>query len=310
MYTLNTYRLSILREVAARGTLTAAAEALYLTGPAVSHQMATLERELGVSLFKRTPRSLELTEAGRRLVRRSETILSDCEAAVAEVQSFSDEVTGVVTVSILETTANPALMALKERTRHPALKVVLVSMDPADALSALRAGGIDVALADDWSCLPAPASKGTVRFDLLNEGYQVVLPPSHPLASEQFLQLRDLAHEQWCITREHGFRDALQLTMRAAGFTPNVVLRSFNSRALVLSAEIGLGVGVIPISADTRGADVALVPLAEPALTRHVFALVRSGSQESPPIRAVLDAMTEAVAPTGSAQLPWLTTAR
>ena len=98
--------------------------------------------------------------------------------------------------------------------------------------------------------------------------------------------------------------------MRAAGFTPNVVLRSFNSRALVLSAEVGLGVGVIPISADTRGANVALVPLAAAELTRHVFALVRTGSQESPPIRAVLDAMNEAVAPTRSARLPWLTTAR
>ena len=96
MNTLNTYRLRILREVAARGTLAAAADALYLTGPAVSHQMTTLERELGVPLFERTARSLRLTEAGRRLVRRSETILSECEAAVAEVQSFSSEVAGTV----------------------------------------------------------------------------------------------------------------------------------------------------------------------------------------------------------------------
>ena len=307
MYTLNTYRLRILQEVAARGTLAAAADALYLTSPAVSHQMATLERELGVPLFERTPRSLRLTEAGRRLVRHSETILTECETAVAEVQSFSSEVTGVVRMSILETTANPGAMILKERSRHPALKVILVSMHPMDALSALRAGEIDIALADDWSCLPAPASKGTTRLDLLDEGYEVVLPSSHPLASEETLQLRDLAHEQWCITQEHGFREALRLTMRAAGFTPDVVLTSFNSRALVLSAEIGLGIGVIPVSADTRGADVALVPLAEPALTRQVFALVRSGSQESPPIRAVLDAMEDAVSPHGSASLPWLT---
>jgi len=308
MRTLNTYRLKILREVAARGTLAAAADALCLTSPAVSHQMTTLERELGVPLFTRTPRSLKLTEAGRRLVRHSETILTDCEAAVADVQSFSSEITGTVTVSILETTANPGLMVLKERSRHPELKVILVSMHPIDALAALRAGEIDVALADDWSCLPAPASKGTTRFDLLTEGYQVVLPLSHPLASAETLRLRDLAHEQWCVTREHGFRAALQLTVRAAGFTPDVVLRSFNSRALVLSAEIGLGVGVIPISADTRGATVALVPLAEPALARHVFALVRSGSQESPPVKAVLDAMKEAVTTADSSLLPWVTT--
>ena len=123
-----------------------------------------------------------------------------------------------------------------------------------------------------------------------------MLPASHPLANEEVLQLRDLAHEQWCVTREHGFRDVLQLAMRAAGFTPNVVLRSFNSRALVLSAEMGLGVGVIPVSADTRGANVALVPLAEPALTRHVFALLRSGSEKSPTIGAVLRRVKEGAA--------------
>lgn len=306
MHELNTHRLRILREVAARGTLTAAAEALYLTGPAVSHQMATLERELGVRLFERTPRSVQLTEAGRRLVLHAETILTDCEAAMAEVQSFSSEVAGSVTVSILETAANPGLAVLKERSRHPALKVVLVSMHPTDALAALRAGEIDIALADDWDCLPAPASRGTTRFDLVTEGYEAVLPTSHRLAGEKTLQLRDLAQEQWCVTREHGFREALELTMRAAGFVPDIVLRSFNSRALVLSAEIGLGVGVIPVSADTRGADVALVPLAEPSLTRHVYALVRSGSQESPPVKAVLDAMTEAAATADSDALPWL----
>jgi DNA-binding transcriptional LysR family regulator len=197
-------------------------------------------------------------------------------------------------------------MALRARTRHPALNVVLVSMHPMDALPALRTGEIDVALADDWDRLPAPASKGTTRFDLLEEGYEVVLPRSHPLAGEDALRLRDLAGERWCVTQEAGFSQALQSTMQAAGFSPDVALRSFNSRALVLAAEIGLGIGVIPVSADTRGSDVALVPLAEPALTRRVFALVRSGSQSSPPVRAVLEGMAEANATPDEDQLPWL----
>ena len=86
------------------------------------------------------------------------------------------------------------------------------------------------------------------------------------------------------------------MKMRLAGFDPNVVVSSFNSRALVLASEAGIGVSVVPASADTRGARVVLVPLAETSLTRHVFALVRAGSEESPPLRAVLDAMREAVA--------------
>jgi DNA-binding transcriptional LysR family regulator len=305
--TLNTYRLRILQEVAARGTLTAAADALFLTSPAVSHQMATLEREVGVALFERTPRSLKLTAAGEKLVRHAETILADCEVALADVQSFSNEVAGVVRMSILETTANPGAMLLRERVRHPGLKLTLISMHPGDALSALRARDIDIALGDDWDCLPAIPSKDTTRFDLLSEGYQVVLPIGHPLANETSLRLSDLTREQWCVAQERGFRKALQQTMRTAGFTPNVVLWSFNSRALVLSAEIGLGIGVIPTSADTRGATVALVPLAEPDLTRRVFALVRSGSQDARPIRAVLEALKETAVWADAGSAPWVT---
>ena len=133
-----------------------------------------------------------------------------------------------------------------------------------------------------------------------------MLPRSHPLAGEESLLLQDLADEPWCITREHGFREALEQTMRTAGFTPNVVLRSFNSRALVLSAEIGLGVAVIPTSTDTRGADVALVPLAEPALTRQVFALTRSGSETSPPIRAVLETLQDTAVTVDDEAAPWM----
>ena len=169
-------------------------------------------------------------------------------------------------------------------------------MQPTDALSALRVGEIDIALSNEWDCQPAPAVIGTTRIELMTEGYHVVLPPSHPLANEPSLNLRDLAHEPWCLTLEQGFRAALRTRMKLAGFESNVVLSSFNSRALVLAAEAGMGVSVVPVSADSRGSRVVLVPLAEESLTRHVFALVRAGSEESPPIRVVLDGMKEAVA--------------
>ena len=182
MVTLNTNRLRVLREVAARGSIAASTEALHLTAPSISHHITSLERELGVPLFERTPRSLKLTEAGRCLVGHSEKVLSACEEAVAAVSSFSSEINGTVRMSILETAANPGYMLLKERVRHPGLKVMLISMQPLDALSALRVGEIDIALSNDWDCHPAPATVGTTRIELMTEAYHVVLPPSHPLA--------------------------------------------------------------------------------------------------------------------------------
>ena len=97
---LNTNRLRILREVAARGSIAAAARALYLTGPGVSHQLATLEREVGVALLERTPRSVRLTEAGRYLAGRAGVILAECEETLAGIGTYSDGVRGTVRVSM------------------------------------------------------------------------------------------------------------------------------------------------------------------------------------------------------------------
>ena len=153
---LNTTRLRILREVAARGTITAAAEALYLTPPAVSHQLATLERELGVPLLSRTGRSISLTDAGNRLVEHAETILAECERAIGDVTAFSEEVSGTVRVSVFQTAAQaialPAFVSLTKQ--YPKLELVVQGLEPVNSLPALRAGQLDIALSHDWDFVP------------------------------------------------------------------------------------------------------------------------------------------------------------
>jgi DNA-binding transcriptional LysR family regulator len=290
---LNTQRLRILREVAARGTITAAAEALQVTGPAVSHQIGTLERELGVPLLERTPRSVRLTEAGRLLVRHAEKILAECEAAEAEVRAYASQVSGLVAVSLNEVPYELQVQAaMKLRERHPGLEVVLVAMHPGEALPALRVGAIDIVLSMEWECRPATARAGTTRFDLLTDRYVVALSPAHPLANDDGpLHLRDLAHERWCMTREPRFREVLERTMRTAGFETRPVFEATNAFGIAAACGIGFGIGVIPEGMGLG--NIAVRPLDEPDLTRHIFALVRSGSEQSTPIRTVLDAMEE-----------------
>jgi DNA-binding transcriptional LysR family regulator len=295
MLTLSTYRLRILREVAARGTITAAASALHLTGPAVSHQVGTLERELGVKLLERAPRSVHLTEAGRLLVRRAETILAECEAAVAEVEACTNDVSGLVRISLNEVAFEfHVMLAMRLQERHPALQIALVSMSPAEALGALRVGSLDIMLSVDWEGDPAAIRAGTTRHDLLTDSYAVVMPPDHPLADgEGPLRLRDLAHERWCLPREPQLREVLDRVMRAAGFEPRVVFEGSNGFGVAVTVGLGFGVGIIPEGMDVILSGVAVRPLDEPELTRNVFALVRSGSERSPAIRTVLDAMDE-----------------
>ena len=296
--TLNTNRLRILREVAARGTITAAAAALYLTPPAVSHQLATLEREVGLPLLERTARSVRLTDPGRRLVAHAAVILADCEAALADVASFAQEISGAVSISVFQTAAQSiALPALAELTRtFPNLELTARELEPVRALPALRAGVLDIALSHEWDFVPMAADPSFTRYDLLSEPIVALLPKDHPLAGGA-VRLKDLANDRWCVAQEDmTSRRAVMRVAQSAGFEPHVVLESNYFRAIGAAVEAGLGVGIAPRMTDLRGLDIAIRPLIEPTMSRRIFAAVRAGSGESPAIRTVLDAMKNAAA--------------
>jgi DNA-binding transcriptional LysR family regulator len=294
--TLNTTRLRIIREVAARGTIAAAAEALYMTAPAASHQLAVLEREVGVPLLDRTARSVRLTDAGVRLVEHAEVILAECESALADVAAFSAEVAGTVRLSTFQTAAQtialPAIVTLRER--FPSLHVTAVEFEPVRAIPALNSGQLDIALSHDWDFVPPEKQPGLDRYELLTEPIVVILPREHRLA-ESDVRLTDLADERWCLAQQSSVsRQAVERAAYAAGFRPNVVLESNYFRALGSAVEAGLGVSVAPAMTDFRGLDIRARPLIDPVMNRRIFAAVRKGAGVAPVVRAVVRALLEA----------------
>ena len=295
---LNTNRLRILREVHARGTISAAADALYLTPPAVSHQLAVLEREVGVGLLERTARSVKLTDAGELLVQHAETILAECETALADVAWFSEQLSASIQISTFQTASQtvalPAVLALRDR--HPRLTLTVRDMEPWRAIPALKAGQLDIALTHEWDLVPTPADPGLDRFELMTEQIVVLLPKDHPLADGP-VRLAQLANEPWCVAHESAMsRQAFERVAQAAGFEPRIALESNYFRAIGSAVEVGLGVGIAPLLTDFRSLDIAVQPLIEPAMTRRIVAVVRKGSGGSPAMSAVLDAFDVAAA--------------
>ena len=98
---LDVRRLRLLRELAARHTVTAVAEALSYTPSAVSQQLAALERDAGVRLIERVGRGVRLTEAGRRLVTHADAVIARLEAAEADLARTSGAVSGRVRIVVL-----------------------------------------------------------------------------------------------------------------------------------------------------------------------------------------------------------------
>ncbi len=294
---LNPTHLKTLREIASRGSIAAAAEALWLTPSAVSQQMSALERELGRPLLERTPRSVRLTQAGERLVAHAEQILADCEAAVADLEALADGVVGDVRVSAFPSAAQailvPALATL--RAEHPDITVLANDLEPHEAMPALKIGELDLVLSHEYNTMPAYSDPGLERIELLAEPMFAAVPRSHP-AARRPVSLEELRDEHWIVGRDATFcRECVVRATNAAGFEPRIEFETNDFRVLASAVAAGLGVALLPAIADVRCLEgIALQPLAGNPIERRIFAAIRKGSRTAPLVSAVLDAVVNA----------------
>jgi DNA-binding transcriptional LysR family regulator len=288
--------MRVLREVSERGTIAAAARALAFTPSAVSQQLAALEREAGVALLDRHGGRVRLTEAGRRLVARTEAILAELEAATAELAAAAADVTGDVHVAAFPSAERallaPAVAALGRR--HPDVRVRTTELEPEASLPALRLGDVDLAVSHEDLSRPAPADVRLERVDLLDDPLRVVLPHGHA-ADAEAVELARLREARWVATPPGtACRAMLDHACVAAGFVPDVPFHANDFGVLAAYVAAGLGVAMVPeLALGAFGAGVAVRPVADVPVIRRIYVSARRGGLERPALRAMVDALRE-----------------
>lgn len=292
---LNVNRMRILREVAARGSIAAAAEALYLSPSAVSQQMSTLERESGVELLEKAGRGVRLTPAGERLVQHAERVLAVLEEAQADVDAVAHGVAGRVHASAFPTAARallvPALARLK--ADYPRLQLRMVDLEPEESIPLLRVGELDILITYEFEILPMREETGMERVALMSEPMAIALPVSHPRAAGGPVSIADFKDEQWVVGRDGSpFLEVQVRVANQAGYEPHAELHSNDYQVILAAVEAGLGVALVPPMA--RFADYPGVAFRHPQdieIRRHIVALIRRGSSKSPAVAAALAAI-------------------
>lgn len=304
---LNVTRLKMLREVAGRGTIAAAAEALFMSPSAVSQQMSVLEREAGVALLEREGRGVRLTDAGRKLVENTERILAEIEHAEADLAASAVGISGRVRISAFPTAARsilvPALAHL--HAAHPNLRLSMVDLEPEEALPALKARDVDVALIYEWDLLPSLEDPGIEREEIFAEEVFLLLPVDHPLAKRNTpIAIDELADEEWVVGRDAtSMLDLVTAVGLRAGFEPRTDLHSMDFNVITAAVEAGLGVALGPslallptLAGFATPPRVAVRKIAGTHLNRRIWAATRRGSGDAPGIAVVLQALREASA--------------
>jgi DNA-binding transcriptional LysR family regulator len=193
--------LRVFREVAERGTLTAAATALGYTQSAVSRQIAALERAAGVVLLERRHDGVRLTEAGRLVLKRAAVVVDQIDAGARELAGLPEEDESTVRLGWFATAGAwlvpLALVALKRS--HPSITVVTREGSTPALVRALRAGTLDIALIASSPPFRAPDDEvPALEIDTLTErSLRVAVPSTHPLARNDFIDIADLRDQRW-----------------------------------------------------------------------------------------------------------------
>ncbi len=273
---LDVGRLRVFREVAARGSISSAAEALDFTQPAVSRQVATLEREAGAQLLERTPRGVRLTEPGRVLLRHADTVIAQLQTAAEDVAAAARGDAGRLRIGAFAT-ANASIVsrAIAAFTRsHPKVELSLSEGLSRAHIAALHDGSLDVAVLSD---LVAFAGDPLLEVEpLLDDELLVLLPRTHPLARRRTVRARDFAHDAWIGPGEG--EGLVGPVAREAGFVPDVRFHADNWIAKQGLTAAGVGLTLVPgLAVGTIGDDVVLRRLADRP-SRTVVVARRAGA--------------------------------
>lgn len=294
---LDVRRMRVLREVAQRGSFSAAADALAYTQSAVSQQIAALEREAGTRLVERNARGVRLTDAGRALVEHADAILARLADAEAELEAIAGLRGGRLRLAAFPSagaTIMPEAIA-RFRARHPAVELTLEPADPEVALVKLRSGDADLVLDITGSFRP-PREDGIERAHLLDDPMYIALPKEHPLAHKRNLKLEELADESWILGTTGSCPDASIFlhSCQIAGFEPHVTFNSDDYFAIQGFVAAGVGASFIPdLALITVRDDIVVRSLGPRPPARIIWAATLKDSYASPARVAMLDILAE-----------------
>ena len=295
-------QLRVLRAVAEHGSFSAAADALSYTQPAISQQIAALEKRAGTTLVDRGSRGVRLTDAGRVLVEHAEVVIARLAAAEAELEAIAGIRGGRVRLASFPTAGAsllpPAVALFSDR--YPDVELTFVEHEPEEAAQMLRAAELEVAIVFEYGDVNpqefARLYEGIELHHLVDDPMYLALPRDHPLARKQRVRLGDFADETWIQESDAhswcgGFHAAC---CEAAGFDPKVGFQSDDYNVVQGLIAAGVGISLLPGLALTNvREDIVIRSLGRGAPARRIAAATLAGRYHSPAAIAMLEILGE-----------------
>jgi DNA-binding transcriptional LysR family regulator len=293
---MNERQLEYVVAIVETGSFTAAAERCHTAQSALSHQIARLERHLGVRLFDRSGRSVRLTEAGEALLPVARRILTDLTDVRAELRSIDGLVRGPLRIGATQTAVRvlDLLQLLADYDKgYPDVELTVTIGPGYELTGGVRSGELDIAFA----ALDGPEAPPGMRFAPLGRIVPLVavVAADHPLARRASVQLHQLAGAGRFIDfRPHtALWNKVESMSEVAGVERRVMCELGNIPSMVELASTGVAATIVP-RAFTDGqpcapAGIRVLALAEPDSHLVMGWFCAAGPLTAPPLRAFLE---------------------
>ncbi|CAN5556382.1 LysR family transcriptional regulator [soil metagenome] len=298
-------RLRVFHEVAEQGSIIGAADLLHLTGPAVSRQVRTLEREIEATLIEPDGRGIRLTGAGHVLASHAKSIHASVMSATKEVAGLARDVAGPLRIGSVNATMREVVPTTVGRLQaaHPRLQIEAQDGEASTLMPLLRAGDVDIVLAESWSNRRLSTPPGVTVHPLLEEEVDLALPASVPAAikatappsgvsaaasappplsppplSPSRMSLARVPQHPWiaCPVGAEA-HDGMVQALRERGVEPRIAFMAADFATQLEIVREGLAYALVPrIAQRWSTGGVVFVPIVRP-IVRAIVVLTRSG---------------------------------
>ncbi|ADK14835.1 MULTISPECIES: LysR family transcriptional regulator [Clostridium] len=232
-----TYFLTIAEEK----SITKASEKLHIAQPHLSQQLKLLEEELNVKLIERTTRKFQVTDAGKRLWHRSKQIIELMESTVKELKDFNEGMEGTLSIGTISSAGDILLpqRIYSFNKKYPKINFEIQECSTNEILELLKSGVIEI---------------GIIRTPLNSEIYESINLPIEPMvaaSSNSFywnnkgkICLNELAGKPLLVHRR--YEKMIIELCKQTGFNPRILCKIEDTRSILLLADTGMGIGIVP----------------------------------------------------------------
>lgn len=264
-------------EVARQKSFSRAAETLHISQSAVSKIIKDVEQEIGLLLFTRNSKTIQLTDSGETFLLRAQEIVSRFENLVLEVESEAKLDKGQISIGLPPITgATPFAQLLGEfKKRYPQIEITLFEYGSKTTELAIQNSSLDIGII----CNSKNIDTYHV-FSLSNDPLWIIAHPEHPISKLSEISLAALCHEQFVIYPEDfSLHHDIVNSCRASGFQPNIILATSQRELMTQIVAANLGIALLPskICAGLDPRYLTAIPLSDPKLYHQMSIIWKKG---------------------------------